>query len=295
MSAVGSDAPEENVSRRHARLVGWIIGASLLLAAIVVAVRVLPQSVGLLAELERPDPVKLVLLPVLVLVNLLLSTEIFHLLGRRFVAITRLEDLAIVSGLTLANYLPFRPGIFMRISYFKGRHQVPVGSTARVLAEAFGATALSILLVLVLLLVAESSSFGVAWVWIASFIVPGLAALSPGYRLYARVSLLRLLEILFWALRIHLSFALLGEPIDFSVASAVALAGMSTQLIPFVGNGLGLREWATGLLAGLLAGTTLGQALAAELLIRAAELLVILPAGVMGSLWIRNRRPVSVD
>ena len=251
-----------------------------------VALRELPGTLELLRGVERPDPVKLLLLPLLVMGNLLLTAEIFHLLSRRFVRITRLEDLAIVSGLTLANYLPFRPGIFMRIGYFKGRHEVPVGSTVRVLAEAYGTTVVSVLLLLLFLPLVNAASQGVILAWIAAFTIPVVGLFLDRFRLHARVCIIRLFEVLLWAIRLHLAFALIGEPIDFTVASGVALAGMSAQMIPFLGNGLGLREWATGLLAGLLAGTPLGVALAAELLIRAAELLVIIPAGIAAATWL---------
>ena len=197
--------------RRWGRLVGWLLGASLLAAALVVAIRVLPDSIDALGSLQRPDPLKLVLLPVLVIANLLLTAEIFHLLGRRYAGISRSEDLAIVSGLTLANYLPFRPGIFMRIGYFKGRHEVPVASTVRVLAEAYGITAAVILLMLVLLMLVDALSMGIALAWTVGFLIVLLAMLIPNLRLHARVSALRLLEMLFWALRIHLAFLLLGE------------------------------------------------------------------------------------
>jgi hypothetical protein len=268
------------------KAVGWIVGALLLAFAVLVAVDALPRTMELLAGVERPDPWKLTLLPALVLCNLLLTGEIFHLLARRFVRITRLEDLAVVSALTLANYLPFRPGIFMRVGYFKGRHEVPVGSTVRVLAEAYGTTVACVLILLVLVPSFDALSFGVAWAWVAGFATVTLGMAFGRLRLHARICLIRMVELLLWAIRLHIAFALIGEPIDFAVATAVSLAGMSVQMIPLFGNGLGLREWATGLLAGLLAGTPLGVALAAELLVRAAELLVVVPCGIIATGWL---------
>jgi hypothetical protein len=46
------------------------------------------------------------------------------------------------------------------------------------------------------------------------------------------------------------------------------------------GNGLGVREWVTGLLAPSLAGVATPDALAAELLNRAVEVLLVVPAGL---------------
>ena len=271
-------------SRRVPRALAWTVGAGLLIAAVVTALRVLPTSGrAALDALREPDPVLLTLLPLLVLLNLLLTGEIFHRLGRRFVTIGRTEDLAVVSALTLANYLPFRPGTLLRVGYFRGRHRVPVGATVRILAEAYSVTAVLILLLLLLLLAAAALGAGALPAWLAAFAVTAAAALHPRWRLLGTVALLRLVEILAGAVRIHVAFALVGEPVDFTVASAVAVAGLATQLVPLVGNGLGLREWATGLLAGLLVGMPLGIALAAELLVRMVELLVVVPAGILGA------------
>ncbi|MHC4784997.1 MAG: hypothetical protein ACYTE6_03445, partial [Planctomycetota bacterium] len=61
------------------------------------------------------------------------------------------------------------------------------------------------------------------------------------------------------------------------------------MLVPFVGNGLGLREWAVGLAAPLLTPYVLGLGLAAELLNRAAELVVIVILGLGGIAWLTLR------
>ena len=272
--------------RRWFRPAGWTIGCALLASAVVVALRSLPEAMEVLGGIERPDPIRILLLPVLILANLLLTAELFHLLGRRFVRITRLEDLAVVAGLTLANYLPFRPGVFMRVGYFRGRHGLPVASTVRILGEAYGITGASVLLLLLLLCTLGGVTGGLVLAWGAAFLVPAVLLLLPKSRLHARAGLVRMLESFLWAVRLHLAFALVGQPIDFTVATAVAVAGMASQMVPFVGNGIGLREWATGLLAGLLAGTPLGIALAAELLVRAAELLVLVPAGILSAVWL---------
>ena len=61
---------------------------------------------------------------------------------------------------------------------------------------------------------------------------------------------------------------------------------MIATMVPFVSNGIGLREWSIGLLAPLLADVTLERGLAAELVQRAAEIAVILPSGFLGTWWL---------
>jgi hypothetical protein len=58
------------------------------------------------------------------------------------------------------------------------------------------------------------------------------------------------------------------------------------MLVPIVGNGLGLREWAVGLAAPLLTPYVLGLGLAADLVNRATELVVILVLGLGGMAWL---------
>jgi hypothetical protein len=51
-------------------------------------------------------------------------------------------------------------------------------------------------------------------------------------------------------------------------------------MIPFLGNGLGVREWAIGLAGPALATWTTDTGLAAELLNRCLDLVVVVPLGL---------------
>ncbi len=62
------------------------------------------------------------------------------------------------------------------------------------------------------------------------------------------------------------------------------------MLVPFVSNGLGIREWAIGLFAPFLGDSTLEIGLTAELVNRAAEIVVVVVAGVAAIVWLRCRR-----
>ena len=55
-------------------------------------------------------------------------------------------------------------------------------------------------------------------------------------------------------------------------------------LVPFVGNGLGVREWAVGLTASRQVAAAVG--LTADLVNRAAELIVAIPLGLAAWVWL---------
>jgi len=65
------------------------------------------------------------------------------------------------------------------------------------------------------------------------------------------------------------------------------------SLIPLVSNGLGIREWVVGLLAPVLTTLELSWGVTAELINRAAELIVITIVGLLGTAWLlRHRRAI---
>jgi len=64
---------------------------------------------------------------------------------------------------------------------------------------------------------------------------------------------------------------------------------MVAMLAPLTGNGLGVREWAIGLAAHLLRQSDLVLGLTADLLNRAAELIMVLVLGLVGMGWLAWR------
>ncbi len=108
---------------------------------------------------------------------------------------------------------------------------------------------------------------------------------------------LRQVDALVWVARYLLVFALLEREISLPGAAAVAGVGMLATFVPLTSNGLGLREWAVGLTAAVLPAGWLvlegaegatGIALTADLLNRAGELIVIVPAGLASLLILRK-------
>lgn len=92
------------------------------------------------------------------------------------------------------------------------------------------------------------------------------------------------------------ALSLVGYPVDIGTALLVAIVSQAVGLLPVP---LGVREWAVGLTVSALpvlvsgwSGGVLeraGPGLAAELVSRAGELLVAIPAGVMGIRYVTRR------
>ena len=131
---------------------------------------------------------------------------------------------------------------------------------------------------------------------LAPAVAAGALSLHPATRRWTLPALLRWADLLAWAVRYHAAFALIGAPVGWETAVGLACVSVIAMLVPFVSNGLGLREWAVGLLAPFLAGYSMQEGIAAELVNRAAEIVVILGLGLAGSVWVtrswrRSRDP----
>jgi hypothetical protein len=97
-----------------------------------------------------------------------------------------------------------------------------------------------------------------------------------------------------WTLRYWVVFAIADSPVTMAQAAAVAAVSQVAMSVPLVGNGLGLREWAVGLLRaslpawyGVAAASSAG--LTADLVNRAAELLVAVPVGLLCAAAVTRR------
>jgi hypothetical protein len=288
-------------ARRHAA--GFLLAALLLAAAVVILIRSADAVPAAFAAARNADPLLWVFLLALPALNCLLSAESFLVLTRRTHAVPRRDMLALIASAWLLNFLPLRPGLVGRIAFHTIVHKIPVRDSARVVLEsvAVSAAALALLAAAVLLFPVWSTLPLLVLLTLA----PGLylahlfaltdAASSPRARVYLAAVALRLLDTAVWSIRYLLVFRLVGHPIDPAQAFAIAVVAQVAMLIPLAGNGLGLREWAVGLLAASLpawfADTTspMSTALAADLLNRAAEIVIALPVGLLGSAYAARR------
>lgn len=296
-------------ARTRRRLIGFALAALLFAAAVVVMFRSADTFPAAFAAARAADPLLWVILLTLPAINCALSGESFLVLTCRTHAVPRRDMHALIASAWLLNFLPLRPGLVGRVAIHKVVHQIPVRDSARIVIEsiAVSATALAILAIALVLI----PVLGTLPLMVLLTLAPGLYlahvfALGEGTSsLRSRVMLaalgLRLLDSAVWSLRYLLVFRIVGHPIDPTQAFAIAVVAQIAMLIPLAGNGLGLREWAVGLLAAFLPGwfadttSPMSIALAADMLNRATEILVALPVGLAGSAYAALRLAKATD
>jgi hypothetical protein len=277
--------------------VGLVVGVGLVAAALITVAREQGAFAEALDAVRRPSLGRVCLLAAAVAANVVLTALMFSVLISRYGGVAVVEMQALVAAAALLNFLPLRPGLFGRIAYHRAFNAIPAVATVKTVVQAVGLS-VAVAAYLALALVAAGRLPVPLWV-LVGLPVPLLAAGTAvrGARVWVVAGLIRYLEVMVWALRYHVAFALLGSPIDPHSALAFSCLSLVAMLVPFVGNGLGLREWAVGLAAPLLTPYVLGLGLAAELVNRAAELAVILVLGLSGIAWLtwRARRNLKSE
>ncbi|MHC4990550.1 MAG: hypothetical protein ACYTGC_06175 [Planctomycetota bacterium] len=277
------------MARPWLRRVGAVAGVLLLGAALLMVWRqrdAMPDLAGLLTAGAAPG---LALLAAAVVANLLLTGLLFSVLIAPYGRVGRVEMQAVIASATLVNYLPLRPGLFGRVAYHRAVNGIAVTDTVRVLVQGI---ALSVGLAVYLAIVALLARWLALPLWPGAVLpAPVLVATlaSSRWRRVALAGLLRYADLLVWALRYRIAFDLIGVPIDGQAALALACVSVLATLVPFVSNGLGLREWAVGLFAPYLGEATLQVGLAADLVNRAVELVVVAAAGTVAMAWLTWR------
>ncbi|MBT8485878.1 MAG: hypothetical protein HKO59_05260 [Phycisphaerales bacterium] len=280
---------DASVRRVWLKRVGYAAGVLLLLGAIATVFSRRATITAALGAVTPPAPGPAAALLACVFANIALSAVFLRLLLLRFGRVGSGEMLAVVSATTLLNFLPLRPGLFGRIAYHRQVNGIRVADTARTVVEA-AVISVAIVGVLAVVIVVNAT---IGWSLWAGAISPlpilAVVAISSPWRLWALVILVRYAEVFVWALRYHLAFVLLEAPVPPHVALAFACVSVMATMIPFISNGLGVREWAIGLLAPVLTTHRLELGVTAELVNRAAELLVIGGAGVVAMAWLARR------
>lgn len=280
------DAP---ASRRWLRWVGLAVGAGLLAAAVITVAREHETIAVALDTVRRPTAGTAFLLAGTVVANVVLAGLTFSVLIARYGRVGLLEMQALIAAAALLNFLPLRPGLFGRIAYHRTVNGIPAMDSVKAVVQAAGlSVAVAAYLALAL---AVSVQLAVPLWATAGLPVPVLAAATAvrGLRIWVLAGLTRYLGVMVWAVRYHAAFTLLGSPIDADAALAFACVSSLAMLVPFVGNGLGLREWGVGLAAPLLTPYALQLGLMGELVNRGAELVVVLVLGLGGLAWLTAR------
>lgn len=277
------------------RVVSAAFGIVALVAAIVALVWKRETFLASLAAVSSAEPRLMFSLLAAAIGQLVVSGLVFWWLYRRFSPVPAVEMCAVVTAANAANFLPLRPGLVGRIAFLRIRHGIPLAVSARVTLEAAGLSAIAVAFLVVFLPLAARSGLPGHAAFIAFALSAAVATRSPIFRPYAIAAAGRLVELAILTGRYLLSFALIGKEIDLDAAIAFACIAAAASMIPLVPNGMGVREWAIGLLAPVIAGHSLEEGIAAELVNRAAELVVAVPAGGLAAAWLARRplRPVS--
>jgi len=285
------------MSSRPPAYVRWIvvIGGVILVAAAAATVVARREIFGTaLSAIRHPDAWNVAVLLGTVLANVALTGLLFNVLMARHGRVGVLEMQALIAAAALANFLPLRPGLFGRAAYHKAYNDIPISGTIAVSLVAMG---LSVTVAAYVALASFAAGHTPIQLWVMVAVpVPVLAAAASLRRSRSIViaGLFRYVEVLLLAVRYHAAFALIGSPIDYRSALAISCVGLVATLIPLTGNGLGLREWAVGLAAPLVTPWALELGLAADLLNRAAEVLLVLPLGLGAFAWLAWRRRSTV-
>jgi uncharacterized membrane protein YbhN (UPF0104 family) len=283
---------------RGRSVIGFIVGAVLLLAA-VIAVVVQGEDLGTAVDAVRNAPPWLIAAALaLPVANWLSVSAAFAILTQRFGRVGLGEMTALIGSAWLLNHLPMRPGLVGRVAYHKAVNQIRVADSARVILESIvlSAIAVVVLLAVAVIMLNERSALAMALTYAAPLAAVAIAWTALGFTgsslwRYAAALFFKLLDMSIWVARYAVVFALVGAPLDAPRTVLVAAISQVVLLIPISGNGIGLREWAVEF--------TAEAGLQADLLNRAAETLVVIPIGAACTWWVarrlRDRRRVQAE
>ena len=285
--------------KKAAKISGFAVGVALVLAAIVAIARSAPTIAHLREVIVRPNWMFIALAMGAALGNIVGSGGMFFALVRRHGRITMREMQGLVAASSVLNYLPMRPGLVGRIAYQQVVSGIPLRRSTLSIVEAAVVCAATIMwMALAVTLVHFTGARVLGGIVAALPILAGLAYTWPSsapWRVYFEAIFWRWIDLLSWSVRYGAVFAILGIDLTPESAASAACITAAANMIPFVGNGLGVREWAIGLAGPALATWTTDIGLAAELLNRAVDLVVVVPIGCASMPWIARamRRATS--
>ncbi|MSR29568.1 MAG: hypothetical protein EXS03_08355 [Phycisphaerales bacterium] len=283
MRATGSSASAPH--RRFVRILGFILGILLVVAALAAIVRSAPAIEHLKTALAQPAWQCVAAALVAALANVVLSGGLFYALMRRHGIVGFLQMQRLVAASTLLNYAPLRPGLVGRIAYQQAVCGIPVRRSVLAVVEAAAICGWSIVwLALSAVCVGWLGSRQIGSVMLGAPILLGLACVvrgDPWWKAYAEAAFWRWLDALAWIVRYWAVFSLVGVELSLEGAATAACIGLLAGMVPFVGSGLGIREWAIGLAGPALAAWPTDMGLAADLINRAVDLVIVVPLGLV--------------
>jgi hypothetical protein len=277
-----------------------VIGLVVLAAAVWAVVSQRETFESAWTSLRATPAWMIVALAALPAANLVVTAGVLTLLIRRHGRVGMGEMTALVASAWLLNYLPLRPGLIGRVTYHKVVHGIGVKASVGVQLEAIacGGAALAMLLIAGAAVARiDAHDALLACVVLAPGLVVGAvsAAWSGRRRERGLAVTLRYLDMLLWVARYLLVFRAIGVPVSFVQAAGAAAVSQAVLLVPIVGNGLGLREWAVGAVSAAMpvaergVRVTIAMGLAADLVNRALEVLAAVPLGLLGAAYLSGR------
>jgi hypothetical protein len=313
------------------KLAGAVLGIVLLVAAVVAVISQREMLDGAWRALRNPSWPLVGLLVGAIVSNIVLSGLMFSALVSRYGRVGLLEMQAVIAVATLLNFLPIRPGMFGRVAYHRVVNGIRTVDAAKTVLQGAAISAgVALVLAAIALVCAKYDwplwpAVGAGAIVLGMMIVAtrfatrdaGPAIASKGlcereglagrnqagmnassrtkwktWRAWIAAVLCRYLDVVAWALRYWAAFALIGRPIGWEASVAMACVAIIATMMPLGANGLGLREWAIGLVAPFVSESTLESAIGADLLNRAVEIVVVLlGAGIGGFMLARLHGP----
>lgn len=272
----------------------FVFTAAVLLLALAMIIAVKQVDLSILAAVEIRVWLAFV---VLVAGNLFLASLMFWVVTLSFDAVPRVglvRMTQLVTASALLNFLPLRPGLIGRAAILRTHHNLPLRQSAIILliilitgglvTLAIGLAALFITNPLVLgasligLTVLMSVCTGpiaskilrrrllLAWLWVP----------------------IRMTDALVASMRLWVAFWVMGHPLDARQALVAGAAGLIIAMIGLTPNGLGLKEWAIALITQAMAVTAVQVGLAATLVDRSMEAMVVIVAGLAAIVLMRR-------
>jgi hypothetical protein len=282
-------SPLDRTQRKVLRRIGTVASVVLVVGALAAIARNQAIVDSLSRALASPRWDALAVLVATALAQQLLTSTTFWMLMRRHGPVGWGEMNALIASSTLANYIPLQAGSIGRLAYHKVVHGIPVKTSLVVILVAMGLVAMSLVALTVVGL--WVSRTGASWWWVSAAPLAWLPLLAwPGTRVVGACLVLRTIELLVVAMQSWAAFRLSGWDIEPLTAVGVAVVAGAANLTPFIGNGLGVREWAVGLAAPLLGGYETDAGLAAQLTGRAVDAAMAVAMGGPAIAWIASRR-----
>ncbi len=269
------------------RRVGLVLGLALIVAAVWTALARVDSS-----ALGRAAPLDVALLALAVVANLVLTGLLFYVITLSFDAdppVDATTMIKLISASGLLNMLPLRPGLFGRAAYLNARHRLPISQSVLTLLVTFavGGVVLGVTALAVLLSPADSQGTAMLAALVALLIISPLTG-PIAQRVLRRQIVrgwawlpLRLADMLVGGAKLYLAFRIIGHTVPFEQALAIRAVGSLIDMVPLTPNGLGLREWGQAALASLADMVEGPIGIAASLIDRAVEAIVLVVIGLI--------------